>query len=61
MGIPLPCLHMCGELRAPVANAVVLRAAAEQVLLPKISTYELLPSFATALVTADFCLYWEGE
>lgn len=52
---------MYGELGAPVANAVVLRAAAEQVLLPKISTYELLPSFATALVTADFCLCWEGE
>lgn len=42
MRTPLPSLQMCAELGAPVA--VVLRAAAEQVVLPKISTYQLLCS-----------------
>lgn len=58
MRSPLPSLQMCGELGTPVA--VVLRAAAEQVVLPKISIYQLFLSFATALVTADFYLCWEG-
>lgn len=57
---------MCCEVGAPAANAVVLKAAtanlaaAEQVVLPKISTCQLLPSFATSLATAAFYLYWEG-
>lgn len=44
---PSASLQMRGVLGAPVASAVVPTAAAEQVVLPKISTYQLLPSFAT--------------
>jgi len=57
---------MCYEVGAPAANAVALKAAvanpaaAEQLVLPKITTCQLLPSFATSLATADFYLYREG-
>lgn len=66
MGVPPPSLQMCDEVGTPTANAEVLKIATanpdatEQVVLPKISTCQLLPSFATTLVTADFYLCWEG-
>lgn len=61
MRTPLPSLQMCGELGAPAASALVPRAAVEQMVLPKISTHQLLPFFATGLITADSYLFWEGR
>lgn len=57
---------MCCEVGTPAPNAGVFKAATanpaatEQVVLPKISTCQLLPSFATTVVTADFYLCWKG-